>query len=293
MNKLKVQEYLETHSFDNLSEEYGIKVNFDPKFPDLVCLSYDQLKSPKTEQIVRECRGLVLNKNSLEIYCKPFTRFYNYGEVKNIIDDYEYKNAYAYEKIDGSLMNYYFNHDINLWMVSTKGTTTARNALCKHNDEKVPLLQILNEYFDIDHDWVMEDEYYIDYNNYISFLEKLSTIFSENLNKNEFYICEAVSKYNKVISEYKHSKIYLLAIFDKSHNFDFITENELFIKPLKQKVKSYCEVLEFIKKIQNIDNTVLIEGVVLYENEKLSKIKTPSYVAAHLSNDGIPRDKDV
>ena len=72
---LQVQKYLANHTFDNLSQDYHIKLTYHPTDP-LVILNYDQLESPKGDKLVRECRGLVLNSETKELVAaRVFTLF--------------------------------------------------------------------------------------------------------------------------------------------------------------------------------------------------------------------------
>ena len=59
---LNVQNYLRSgKTLDDLTDELGIKSTPHENLP-LVILNYSQIDSPKTDAIVRECRGLILDK---------------------------------------------------------------------------------------------------------------------------------------------------------------------------------------------------------------------------------------
>ena len=107
-----IKEYIESgKTFDNLKEEFGISVNV---FDDLICLTYSQIDSPKTENIVRQCRGIILDKNTLDIVHYPFFRFYNFEEVFEERSKINWDKAYALEKVDGSLCGCFYYKD-NFW----------------------------------------------------------------------------------------------------------------------------------------------------------------------------------
>lgn len=79
MEGLEVQKFLKKNSLKKLSEDYGIKVK---EHPHHVGLNYDQIKSPKTHLITRECRSLKLLKNDdWDVAGRSFDRFFNYGEA--------------------------------------------------------------------------------------------------------------------------------------------------------------------------------------------------------------------
>ena len=116
---LQVQEYLQTKSHDALSDELGIKVNRHDTLP-LVILNYDQIESPKTNPIVRECRGLVLHADTHELVARSFSRFFNWGEVVEEMPEFDFSDFIIQSKEDGSLiLIYFFDGE---WRVNTRGS---------------------------------------------------------------------------------------------------------------------------------------------------------------------------
>ena len=55
---------------------YNIAIKDDG---DFILLKYSQIDSDFNEEIVRECRGLIIDKNLVPV-CVPFYKFGNYGE---------------------------------------------------------------------------------------------------------------------------------------------------------------------------------------------------------------------
>ena len=112
---MNILAYLESHSLEDLTAELGIKVAQNEKYPDLYCLNYCQIKSPKTNPIVKECRSLVLEikyidsvrKTECRIISRSFDRFFNYGEA-GTGDDMKPNEMIAYEKVDGSLVGLFY-----------------------------------------------------------------------------------------------------------------------------------------------------------------------------------------
>jgi hypothetical protein len=90
---------------------------------DYTILKYSQIDSDFTIDIVRECRGLIINKE-LNAVCVPFYKFGNYGEP--YADNIDWSTACVEEKVDGSLIKLW--HDRNQWIVSTNGTIFAEKA---------------------------------------------------------------------------------------------------------------------------------------------------------------------
>ena len=104
---LKVQEYLrEGGTLEELKENLGIKAVHHETLP-LVILSYSQIDSPKTDPIVRECRGLVLEKGTWDLVAKAFDRFFNLTEIPEEDEKFVWDGAVATEKHDGTLILVY------------------------------------------------------------------------------------------------------------------------------------------------------------------------------------------
>lgn len=79
---MKIQDWLRNNggNLELLEEQLGIKSNCHED--GRVILNYDQINSPKNNDLVRECRGLVLDKNNnWELVARSFSRFFNLGEI--------------------------------------------------------------------------------------------------------------------------------------------------------------------------------------------------------------------
>src|SRR4051812_20747999 len=116
---LKVQEFLQTKTHDDLTAELGIRVTKHPTLP-LVILNYDQIESPKTNPIVRECRALTLHGDTHELISKSFSRFFNWGEVVEEMSLFDFSSFTVQEKLDGSLAKLFFFN--GRWHGSTRAS---------------------------------------------------------------------------------------------------------------------------------------------------------------------------
>lgn len=117
---MKLIEYLKGNGLQCLIDTYHLRATYSEIYPELVCLCYDQVNTPKNE-ITNECRGIIINKDTFEIVCCPFTRFGDYSPKSKYT--FYLSNFRYYEKIDGSLISMYFYN--GAWNVSTKGTPNA------------------------------------------------------------------------------------------------------------------------------------------------------------------------
>ena len=120
--KMLIQEYLASHSLDELLGSYAIPARRHRQFPHLVMLKYSQINSPMNEPIVQQCRGIMLDEsNGWSVVSYPFDKFFNYGEPNAAPIDWPH--ARVYEKLDGSLMTLYWYQDN--WQVASSGTPDA------------------------------------------------------------------------------------------------------------------------------------------------------------------------
>lgn len=193
MFKNFVKEYLDQpeKSLDTLKEELGISYRiFNAKNGDLVILSYSQIDSPKTNPIVRMCRGLVLEMNTWEIVSFPFYRFYNFEEVPEERLKFNWKNSMATEKIDGSLLEV-FNYK-GEWLLSTRSMIGGENAINS-------LGTTINNIFDMAISPMIREE----------FFERLSSDIT--------YIFEIVSPFNQIVTQWDAAHLYLIGGRNKDY----------------------------------------------------------------------------
>lgn len=141
---LKVQEYLLSHSLDDLAKEHGIYARFSTKNPNKFTLNYDMIEAKDGDPIAEECRGLVLeatckiscNETPGSVFCSahpgfgptrilafPFKRFYNHGQ--GAAANVDWNNAKFFEKLDGTLCIVYFDHSLGVWSVGTRSVPDA------------------------------------------------------------------------------------------------------------------------------------------------------------------------
>jgi hypothetical protein len=123
MEALRIQQYLrDGGDLDALKPWYGIKYRRHQQYPNLVLLKYDQIASPFNEEIVRECRGIVLDENDdWRVVSRAFDKFFNHGE--GLAATLDWSTARVQEKVDGSLCVLYWYADA--WHVATTGTPDA------------------------------------------------------------------------------------------------------------------------------------------------------------------------
>lgn len=88
---------------------------------DLVLFKYTMGRSGYDEPLVLECRGLIVDKATLQPVCYPFNKFFNSVEPHAAAIDWA--SARVQQKVDGSLINVFFWRD--KWRFSTCGSLFA------------------------------------------------------------------------------------------------------------------------------------------------------------------------
>lgn len=119
----RIQEALRNGlTFEELDTTYGVRARRHRDFPNLVLLKYNQIASNFQHELVRECRGIVLDESEdWRIVCRAFDKFGNLGE--GYAADIDWTTARVQEKLDGSLATLY--HYAGDWRVATSGTPDA------------------------------------------------------------------------------------------------------------------------------------------------------------------------
>lgn len=272
---LEVQKYLQTKTLDDLNKEYGVNITYQDG--PLVILNYDQIESPKSIEAVKECRGLVLNKEDKSLVARSFPRFFNIGEMADELEKFNWNDFAAQEKIDGSLCLFY-NFD-GEWRVNTRGSFGS-----------FPIL---------DADW--KRERFAEAANYtwrdailhgmgIKSLKELNGVLDPALT----YVGEFTSLWNKVVRDYPTPKVHLLTRFAGEEEIGGAIEIPLF-----QKVQEYpLRNLEDIKHFVEDHPESTFEGVVIKDNEyRRWKCKNSRYLSYHkmkgANGDGLYMPKNL
>ena len=186
-----VKEYIESgRTFSDLKNEFGISTN---EFENLICLNYSIIDSPKAAPIVRQCRGIVLNRDTLEIVHYPFYRFFNLDEIIEERTYFDWTKAFALEKIDGSLFGV-FNHNGN-WYITTRSQVGGMN-LVNNGVKHLTFRDLFDEAIGMP-----EDEFY------------------SQLDANLDYTFELAGPENRIVTPYEETHLYLIGVRDKTQNF--------------------------------------------------------------------------
>lgn len=232
------------------NKPYCLKIKCENKY---YMLSYNQIESDFSNDIVKECRGLIIDIEKFTPVCYPFTKFFNIDESN--ASKIDWKSAKVQEKIDGSIIKLWATEQEGSiqWKVSTNNCIEAIKCDLPNSNDK-----------------------------YKTFYDLFADLFSfekyvSKLNPNYTYIFEMVSRYNKVVIDYPQPKIYHIGTRDnisgKELNIDIGIE-----KPKEYNLKTEEEVRFAANKLSYNE-----EGyVVVDKNWHRVKIKSPAWIKAHM-----------
>ena len=263
---LHIQRYLEKHSIQELTEEYGIKVK---EYDNFIGFNYHQINSPKSHPITIESRSLKLHRHDLSVASRSFDRFFNYGEVPDMYSEFDYKNSVVMEKVDGSLIPIWYNQIDHKWEVSSRSMIFGESTL---SDDGKTIRQMVFEIFD-----------------------------SFDLLDQEFtYIFEYIGPDNRIVTPYDTSQIVLLGIRNNnSGSYRSILEMETLIDKINNEhvrmvnlynFNSFEEIIDATHKFEKME-----EGFVIWDtsNDLRIKIKSEQYVAIHRLHGNINSIRDI
>ena len=284
-NKLCIQKFIEEHAdWEKLLSEkpYCISISRDVMFGrKLIMFKYSQIDSDFNIELVRECRGIILDEDTLEVICHPFNKFGNYGE--SYCPDIDWKSCYVTEKLDGSLVKLSRIGDNILW--STNGTIDAY---------KAPLVEqigcIAKSFGEL--------AWYAILENYCKARDlSVSDCIDPDIVKDWLksiikpgytYMFELTSPYNKVVVTWHKTELHFIGCRDNESGQELFFGDHKLSKIFDiPKIFPLRSVDECVKAASELD--VNAEGyVVVDKNFNRVKIKSPTYVALHhMRNNGV------
>lgn len=253
------------------AEPYNLIIKEKNNF---VLLKYDQLNSDMSNEIVQECRGIILRNinNKYEIASMRFTKFFNYGQEQAAKLEFPCE---ASQKIDGSLIGVWYD-EMTGWHVSTSGNIDAEDAPINISN-----INNYRELFNIA--WGDLD---------LNILDKKNT-----------YMFELVSPYTRIIVPYNETKLYLLAIRNNETLKEIsrselpIIAKQLFGDKIEAPKSFLCNNIEEVQNAVNklTEDNEHYEGFVLCDKYfNRVKMKSSTYMDLFfIKGEGIFSDKKI
>lgn len=261
--ELQIQKFLRSgRSRAELQDVFGINSKQHPAYPQLVLFKYSQIDSPFSEEIVRECRGIILDSSdNWKVVCWSFSKFFNNSE--RLAAKIDWQSAEVQEKKDGSLCQLFY-YD-NRWNVATSGTPDASGSI---------------------------DDYGITFAETFWAVAKNQGIKFQYLDSSCCYSFELCTPFNRVVVDHKTSAIYSIG----SRNLNTLKEcGQLHPSLGALPVPKYSlrNIEECLKAAEALDPLKQEGFVVVDRYYNRIKIKSPAYVMLHHAKDQLSVRKMV
>ena len=256
--ELSIVKYIKKYGLEKAINDFSLICK---RYPSKILLKYNQLISPTLMGLpeMQDCRGLVLEMNTWKVMSLAFRKFFNAQEGNAAKIDWN--TAHVLEKLDGTMIQVYWDWNKNVWFAGTTGTAEGEGEV----NNKMGT--------------TFNDLFWDTVNNKYSFNDCL-------LDKNHIYVFELTTPYNIVVKPHGESSATILTVRNRE------TLEELPGKDLEMAAISLG--LPLVKKYDlNVKdvNTLLhtFEGmtwseegyVVVDGNFNRVKIKNPAYLAVH------------
>lgn len=267
MDKLKVQVFIENHpDWERLLQEKPYCLSVSRAVWNgrrLMMLKYNQVESDFNEAVVRECRGIVFDEDTMDPVSFPFYKFGNVSEGA-YVDVIDWKaHPYVLEKVDGSLIKV-SKLDGKL-LISTNGTILASEA-------NIP------EFIGFEPKTFLDLFYWT--------LGKMFPEFSDGWFEGLFeegytYMFELCTNYNRVVVPYPDPTVYFIGVrnnrtFAESYIMDHPL-SKTFPVPKAYEFGSFDECIATAKALP-WDS----EGYVVTSRDfKRNKVKSLAYLSCH------------
>ena len=286
MAKLKLQEFIAEHSdWEVLLAEkpYCITITRDEVYgKKLVMFKYSQIDSDFNLEIVRECRGCILDAETFESVCIPFYKFGNAGE--SYCPKIDWKSCWVGQKLDGSLIKMVRIGDEIL--VSTNGTIDAFKAPlaeqigCKSSTFGELVIEAIwnNDNFRPNHTHAVTSKgKWFEHPDYQYAMKK----FKDMLEENNTYMFELTSPFNKVVVTWHETRLNFLGVRNNTTLQEtYFTDHPLKDKFNTPKVFPLTSLEECMKAASELDANE--EGYVVCDSHfNRVKVKSPLYVSIH------------
>lgn len=249
MELLKFIKENEIKNFENLkiileSSNFNLKIREDVEYPNLF-LIHTQDNSNYNLKLVRECNGIILEKNTFKIVCYTFDKCLDQETIPDSLNKNELYIENAYE---GTLIRLFYYE--NNWIISTKKCIDSSKAR-----------------------WVSKKSFL---ELFIETEAELSYKLVDKLNTNYCYSLLITHPENNIVVNYKNKCLYHISTRDMN------TLNEIYddiglTKPIRTLINytNFDETINYIKNYEEYD----LEGFIFIDtNYNRWKIRTPIFI---------------
>jgi len=255
--ELKIVTYIKKHGLEKTLEDFKLKSR---DYENKVLIKYDQLASLMGEPIVQEARGLILEKGTWKVMSLPFKKFFNSAEGHAAKIDWD--TALILEKMDGTMIQVYFDWNKGKWFAGTTGTAEGEGMV--NNKDGTTF----NDLF-----WKTVKDKYPEF--------KMDMLYPDHV-----YVFELTTPYNIVVKPHGESSVTMLTVRNRTDlkevSYEKLGEISNFIGLPRVKVfdLNRGNVGALIRTLEGMPWTE--EGYVIVDADfNRQKVKNPAYVAVH------------
>jgi hypothetical protein len=251
--------YIKTHGLAKAIADF--KLN-SKEYDGKILLKYNMIESPMDATETQDARGIILEKGTWKIMCLTFRKFFNAEEGHAARIDWD--SAHVLEKVDGSLMQLYWDWNKKEWCVATSGMAEGEGEV--NNKMGTTFAQLFWET-----------------------VEKVTgnvSLFKSKLEIGMCYALELTTPYNIVVTPHGTSSVTLLTCRN-INTLNEVSYDTLKIAGFKLNVPIVKRFDLNIKDVGALKRTFegmpfTEEGYVVVDgNFNRIKIKNPAYVAVH------------
>ncbi len=283
-----VQEYLRTHSLQELETEHGVNARYSndcSKFS----LNYDQLAAKSDNPIACQCRGLVLRPTAgprltfepvgeTTVVARPLDRFFNAGDVHAAPIDWD--TAVIQSKLDGTMTELYWDSVKEQWCVATRSVPEADASF--GDPPGSPLKE--NTFYELFMYAAARS-----HSPYFTDLDHWLTVMQQERDKT--FIFELTSPLNRVVVKYDDYRITILAARETA-NGKYLPTNELYKIGVPVVETWPLKTLADIEHFLHDSDPAKIEGAVVIDaNHNRIKVKSKQWILASRAKDLVTMSK--
>ncbi len=225
-----------------------------------------------SDVVVQEARGIILDIHNVKnptVVAWPFRKFGNSHE--SYVDTIDWNSARVQEKIDGSIIKLWFNHEGGYWHCSSNGCIRAEDAELSSGYNLMDLIRESKEYAEL-----MKND--------------------DMLDKNCTYIFELVSPKNQIVVKYDTTKLYHIGTRNNLTGEEFSDYLPFMDHPKSYALHSLDDCVKAAGELnkQTAGGYPTNEGFVVVDQDfHRIKVKSPEYLIYHhmVNNGQITRDR--
>lgn len=224
-----------------------------PELNGLVCASYDP-RDPRCDYaktFTRQCRGIVFDKKTKQVYARPFDKFGNWFE--SYAADIDWESATAQEKVDGQLIKLWNKDGRWIWSTNRRANADLTPARLDTHKTTLDLIQAAENFSDLD---------------------------MQTLDEHATYLFELTSPYNQVVIHYRRT---LLTHIGTRDTLTGVERDEDIGIPHPRNLGHVASIKDCLEMADSLNKSgVTAEGFVIVDAAwDRIKVKNKAYLDAH------------